>query len=101
MELHDPATSGELIPLFLDRSLACNARWRSSIGASSHGSTVRTMLTHSLERIAAPNELDGSYLGQIERSERNIGIDNIGASARDLSVDVRVLFQFSVLPSRS
>jgi len=50
---------------------------------------------YSQERFAALSGLDRSYMGSVERGERNIGLDNIGAVARALGVDVCVLFQFT------
>jgi len=58
--------------------------------------SLRRERGYSQERFAALSGLDRSYMGSVERGERNIGIDNIGAIARALHVDVRVLFQFDL-----
>jgi transcriptional regulator with XRE-family HTH domain len=55
---------------------------------------------YSQERFAALSGLDRSYMGSVERGERNIGIDNVGAIARALNVDVSTLFEFSASPNR-
>lgn len=48
----------------------------------------------SQERLAAVARLDRSYMGKVERGERDIGIDNVGKIARTLGVEVHELFLF-------
>ncbi len=38
--------------------------------------------------------LDRTYIGGIERGERNISLDNIAKLAKALKVDIRELFNF-------
>lgn len=45
----------------------------------------------TLEDVAERSGLNWSYIAQIERGERNIGIDNIDALARALSVQPYIL----------
>ncbi len=46
----------------------------------------------SQEELAHRAELDRSYVGQVERGERNISLDNIHRIADALSVAARELF---------
>lgn len=46
------------------------------------------------EKLAFRSDLDRSYVGQIERGEVNVSIDNIGKLARGLRVAVKALFEF-------
>jgi transcriptional regulator with XRE-family HTH domain len=48
----------------------------------------------SQEEFAAQAELDRSYLGCIERGERNVSIENICKIAQALSVSPAVLFSW-------
>jgi len=45
------------------------------------------------EKLALRAELDRSYVGQVERGEVNISIDNIGKLAKGLSVRPMELFE--------
>lgn len=45
------------------------------------------------EKLAFRSDLDRSYLGQVERGEVNISIDNIGKIARGLRVPAAALFE--------
>lgn len=49
----------------------------------------------SQEAFAYACGLDRTYVGGIERGERNIGIENIGKVARGLGVPPSSLFEFS------
>lgn len=49
------------------------------------------------EKLAFRADLDRSYVGQIERGEVNVSIDNIGKLARGLRVSAKALFEFSPL----
>ena len=46
----------------------------------------------SQERLAERAGLHWTYVGSVERGERNVSIDNIGKLAAALAVDVRALF---------
>jgi transcriptional regulator with XRE-family HTH domain len=48
---------------------------------------------YSQERFAAVAGLDRAYMGAVERGEKNVSMDNIGAIARALGVEVYRLFQ--------
>lgn len=48
----------------------------------------------SQEAFADACGLDRTYVGGIERGERNIGIENIGRIARTLGVPPSALFEF-------
>lgn len=50
------------------------------------------------EKLAFRSELDRSYVGQIERGEVNVSIDNIGKLARGLRVAAKALFEFGSPP---
>ena len=49
------------------------------------------------EKLAFRSEMDRSYVGQVERGEVNISIDNIGKLARGLRVPAVRLFDFDSL----
>lgn len=49
----------------------------------------------SQEHLAYESGLDRSYLGSVERGERNISLDNIAILARALDVDIAQLVTFS------
>lgn len=54
----------------------------------------------SQEDLALGAQIDRSYLGSVERGERNIALDNIYRIADALGVDVRDLFRPVQLPRR-
>jgi len=45
----------------------------------------------SQEKLAALADLHRTYIGQIERGEKNIGVVNLQKIAKALDVDIRVL----------
>lgn len=60
------------------------------------GSTLRHLRLaagFSQEVLADRARLHRTYIGSVERGERNISLDNIYALARALNVDVRRLFE--------
>jgi transcriptional regulator with XRE-family HTH domain len=62
------------------------------------GQRVRELLAAAnltQEKLAFRSDLDRSYVGQIERGEVNVSIDNVGKLARGLRVAVKALFEFS------
>ena len=61
------------------------------------GSRVRLLrksLGISQEALANLSELDRSYIGGVERGERNISLGNIEKIAKALNVDIKVLFEY-------
>ena len=46
----------------------------------------------SQEHLALTSGLDRSYMGGVERGQRNVSLDNIAALALALGVEVRALF---------
>jgi transcriptional regulator with XRE-family HTH domain len=52
----------------------------------------------SQEELAHRSGLDRSYVGSIERGERNVSIDNIAVLAHALSVSIADLMTFSNTP---
>ena len=57
---------------------------------------LRSRLGMSQEELAHLAELDRSYVGQVERGERNISLINISRLARALTVDPEILLQAPV-----
>lgn len=49
----------------------------------------------SQEELGHLSGLHRTYIGQIERAEKNISIQNVGRIANTLELDVRELFNFS------
>ncbi|WP_295816557.1 helix-turn-helix domain-containing protein [uncultured Deinococcus sp.] len=47
----------------------------------------------TLEDVAERSGLNWSYIAQIERGERNIGIDNIDALSRAIGVEAHLMLQ--------
>ncbi len=54
---------------------------------------IRVSLGLSQEALAHAAELDRSYMGGVERGERNVSLDNIYRIARALGVDPSALLQ--------
>ena len=54
---------------------------------------LRTAAGLTQEKLAFRANLDRSYLGQVERGEINVSIDNIGKIARGLRVSPAALFE--------
>ena len=59
---------------------------------------LRAAANLTQEKLAFRSELDRSYVGQIERGEVNVSIDNIGKLARGLRVAAKALFEFGSPP---
>lgn len=53
---------------------------------------LRQMQKLSQEDFAEKAELHRTYIGSIERGERNVSIDNLERIAKALGVDIRKLF---------
>lgn len=53
---------------------------------------LRLAAGFSQEQLAHRAGLDRSYVGQVERGERNVSLDNIYRLAAAISVDARELF---------
>ena len=53
---------------------------------------LRTEMGHSQESLASACELDRTYIGGIERGERNVSLINIQKIASALGVPVKELF---------
>ena len=53
----------------------------------------------SQEKFAAIISLDRSYVGSVERGERNVSLENICAIASGLNVDPFELLRFDAIPS--
>jgi transcriptional regulator with XRE-family HTH domain len=64
--------------------------WRFQFGHNVR--TYRLALGLSQEALAELAGLHRTYIGSIERGERNVGLDNIHVLARALGVDVSKLF---------
>jgi len=56
--------------------------------------TLRKAARLSQEALAFQSELDRSYVGQVERGERNISLQNLAKLARALDVAPYELLQF-------
>lgn len=59
--------------------------------------TIRSQRNISQEELAFECGLHRTYIGQIERAEKNISIKNVEKIARALGMDVKDLFDFSQL----
>lgn len=57
--------------------------------------TLREQRGWSQEQLAAESGLDRSYVGSVERGERNISIENIAKFAAALRVDLKALVDFT------
>jgi len=55
---------------------------------------LRRARGYSQERFAYHSGLDRSYVGGVERGERNVSLDNIAVLARGLDLPVFELFRF-------
>lgn len=53
---------------------------------------LRQMQKLSQEDFAEKAELHRTYIGSIERGERNVSVDNLERIAKALGVDIRKLF---------
>lgn len=56
---------------------------------------IRTIAGLSQEALAEGAGLHRTYVGSVERAERNISLDNIEKLAKALRVDVAILFEDS------
>jgi len=57
--------------------------------------TLRQVRGFSQERFAHHSGLDRSYVGGVERGQRNVSLDNIAVLARALDLPVYELFIFN------
>lgn len=55
--------------------------------------SLRKSLGYSQESLAELAELDRTYIGGIERGERNISLNNINKIAKALGVSIKDLFE--------
>lgn len=55
---------------------------------------LRNAADLSQEKLALKASMDRSYVGQVERGEVNISLDNVGKLAHGLGVQPRDLFEF-------
>lgn len=55
---------------------------------------LRDLAGLTQEKLAFRADLDRSYVGQVERGEVNVSIDNIGKLAKGLRVEPKELFDF-------
>lgn len=69
---------------------------RDNFGARLRALRVHAKLTQ--EEVAFRADMDRSYVGQVERGEVNISLDNIQKLARGLRVKPGELFEFSIGP---
>lgn len=51
----------------------------------------------SQEKLAQMADLHRAYIGQIERGEKNIGVENLQKIANALNVNIRFLLDLSVV----
>ena len=59
------------------------------------GNKLRTLRQEkglSQEALALEIEVDRTYIGKIERAERNISLKTVGKIAKALNVDIRAFF---------
>ncbi len=61
---------------------------------------LRTQLGWSQEKLAFESGLDRSYVGGVERGERNISLKNIYRLAVALGVPAKALFDLTINPGR-
>lgn len=52
---------------------------------------IREVRGFSQENLAALADLHRAYIGQIERGEKNIGLENLEKISKALNVDIKVL----------
>ncbi len=55
---------------------------------------IRTNLGLSQEKLSFKSELDRTYIGSVERGERNVSVINLRKIAKALDVDITELFKF-------
>ena len=55
---------------------------------------LRNAANLSQEKLALRAGMDRSYVGQVERGEVNISLDNVGKLASGLGMEPRSLFEF-------
>ena len=61
---------------------------------------LRTERNLSQEQLAELTGFHRTYIGMVERGERNISLSNIGVFAKTFGVSVSELFDFEVFPRR-
>ncbi len=78
MPQHDPAPEQEAVRVLLGQRIR----------------VLRRAQGLSQEDLAHKSALDRSYVGSVERGERNVSIDNITALARALNVPINEMLTF-------
>ena len=62
---------------------------------------IRTRYRWSQEKLAEMADLDRTYVGRIERGEKNLGLDNLARFARALGVQPASLLRGAGISPRS